>query len=119
MPLLEVDNLKLHFITRQGPARAVDGVSFKIEKNETFGLIGESGCGKTTTALAIIRLINRNEQRVNAKCGTNELWEGWRGSQNINNSTIRYVAPMMSSLGTDSGLQPSRPIVTSCDASSL
>lgn len=57
MPLLEVENLKLHFFTRQGVARAVDGVSFNIEQNETFGLIGESGCGKTTTALAIIRLI--------------------------------------------------------------
>lgn len=57
MPLLEVNNLKLHFFTRQGAAKAVDGVSFDIEKNETFGLIGESGCGKTTTALAIIRLI--------------------------------------------------------------
>ena len=57
MPLLEVENLKLHFFTRQGAARAVDGVSFNIEQNETFGLIGESGCGKTTTALAIIRLI--------------------------------------------------------------
>jgi oligopeptide/dipeptide ABC transporter ATP-binding protein len=57
MPLLEVENLKLHFFTRQGAARAVDGVSFDIETNETFGLIGESGCGKTTTALSIIRLI--------------------------------------------------------------
>ena len=65
MTLLEVDNLKLHFITRQGPARAVDGVSFKIEKNETFGLIGESGCGKTTTALAIIRLIKPPGRIVN------------------------------------------------------
>ena len=57
MSLLEVQNLKLHFFTRQGAAKAVDGVSFNIEPNETFGLIGESGCGKTTTALAIIRLI--------------------------------------------------------------
>jgi len=57
MPLLEINNLKLHFFTRLGPARAVDGISFSINKNETFGLIGESGCGKTTTALAIIRLI--------------------------------------------------------------
>ncbi len=57
MALLDVDQLKLHFFTRQGPARAVDGIRFRIEKNETFGLIGESGCGKTTTALAIIRLI--------------------------------------------------------------
>jgi oligopeptide/dipeptide ABC transporter ATP-binding protein len=57
LALLDVDQLKLHFFTRQGPARAVDGIRFRIEKNETFGLIGESGCGKTTTALAIIRLI--------------------------------------------------------------
>ena len=57
MALLDVNQLKLHFFTRQGPARAVDGIRFRIEKNETFGLIGESGCGKTTTALAIIRLI--------------------------------------------------------------
>jgi len=57
MALLEVQNLKLHFLTRQGPARAVDGVSFNIDENETFGLIGESGCGKTTIALSIIRLI--------------------------------------------------------------
>jgi peptide/nickel transport system ATP-binding protein len=57
MALVEVNGLKLHFLTRQGPAQAVDGVSFKIGENETFGLIGESGCGKTTTALAIIRLI--------------------------------------------------------------
>ena len=57
MPILDVNQLQLHFFTRQGPARAVDGIGFRIEKNETFGLIGESGCGKTTTALAIIRLI--------------------------------------------------------------
>ena len=57
MSLLEVKILKVHFLTRQGPARAVDGVSIEINENETFGLIGESGCGKTTTALSIIRLI--------------------------------------------------------------
>lgn len=57
MALLEVENLKLHFFTRQGAAQAVDGVSFAIQENETYGLIGESGCGKTTTALAIIQLI--------------------------------------------------------------
>ena len=65
MGLLEVDNLKLHFFTRQGAAKAVDGVSFNIEPNETFGLIGESGCGKTTTALTIIRLIKPPGRIVN------------------------------------------------------
>jgi peptide/nickel transport system ATP-binding protein len=65
MALLEVENLKLHFFTRQGAAKAVDGVSFNIELNENFGLIGESGCGKTTTALAIIRLIKPPGRIVN------------------------------------------------------
>jgi peptide/nickel transport system ATP-binding protein len=57
MTLVEVDNLKIHFYTRNGPARAVDGVSFCVEKNETLGLIGESGCGKTTVALSFIRIV--------------------------------------------------------------
>ena len=57
MALIDVDNLKIHFITRSGPVKAVDGVSFKVNSNETLGLIGESGCGKTTTAMSIMRFI--------------------------------------------------------------
>ena len=63
-PLLEVKALKVHFPVRSGPftrvkefVRAVDGVSFTIEPAETVGLVGESGCGKTTLGRAIIRLI--------------------------------------------------------------
>ncbi|MCP4687384.1 MAG: ABC transporter ATP-binding protein, partial [Desulfobacterales bacterium] len=57
MALLEVKDLRLHFFTREGPAKAVDGIDFQVEKNQTLGLIGESGCGKTTSALSIIKLI--------------------------------------------------------------
>lgn len=57
MALLEIENLKVHFFTRQGAARAVDGISLKVTGNETFGLIGESGCGKTTAAMAIMRFV--------------------------------------------------------------
>lgn len=57
MALLEVENLKVHFMTRRGPAKAVDNVGFSIRKNETLGLIGESGCGKTTTAMAIMNFV--------------------------------------------------------------
>jgi oligopeptide/dipeptide ABC transporter ATP-binding protein len=57
MALVDVDDLKIHFFTRNGPAKAVDGVSFRVEQNETLGLIGESGCGKTTIALSFIRII--------------------------------------------------------------
>jgi len=57
MPLIEVENLRIHFMTRRGPARAVENVGFTIAKNETLGLIGESGCGKTTTAMALMRFV--------------------------------------------------------------
>jgi len=57
MALIEVDNLKIYFMTRRGPAKAVDDIGFSIEKNKTLGLIGESGCGKTTTAMSLMKLI--------------------------------------------------------------
>lgn len=55
-PLLDVDQLKMHFPTRQGMLRAVDGVSLQIYAGETLGLVGESGCGKSTLARALMRL---------------------------------------------------------------
>src|SRR5437870_11311988 len=55
--LLEVRNLKTHFPTRAGLVRAVDGVSFYIDRGELLGLVGESGCGKSITALSVMRLI--------------------------------------------------------------
>jgi peptide/nickel transport system ATP-binding protein len=55
--LLEVENLKTHFFTRDGVVRAVDGVSFTIQPGETLALVGESGCGKSVTSLSILRLI--------------------------------------------------------------
>ncbi len=55
--LLEVTNLQTHFPTRAGLVRAVDGVSFYLDSGELLGLVGESGCGKSITALSIMRLI--------------------------------------------------------------
>jgi peptide/nickel transport system ATP-binding protein len=60
MSLLEVIDLKTYFKTRAGDARAVDGVSFSIAPGVNFGLLGESGCGKTTAAKSIIRLLPQN-----------------------------------------------------------
>ena len=56
-PLLVVDNLRTWFQTPAGPAKAVDGVSFSIESGKTLAIVGESGCGKTVTALSILQLI--------------------------------------------------------------
>ncbi len=58
--ILEVSNLKTHFKIKAGVVQAVDDVSFQLQKGESLGLVGESGCGKTTTALSIIRLLADN-----------------------------------------------------------
>jgi oligopeptide/dipeptide ABC transporter ATP-binding protein len=55
--LLDVRNLKTYFFTQEGIVKAVDGVSFQIRRNEVLGLVGETGCGKSVTALSIMRLV--------------------------------------------------------------
>ena len=55
--LLEVNDLQTHFFTMDGVVKAVDGVSYDLEEGETLGLVGESGCGKSVSALSLMRLI--------------------------------------------------------------
>ena len=64
MALLEVDDLRTHFFTREGVVRAVDGVSFAVEKGKTLGIVGESGCGKSVTALSIMGLIPKPPAQI-------------------------------------------------------
>jgi peptide/nickel transport system ATP-binding protein len=67
MPTLEVENLKTHYFIGDKPVYAVDDVSFTIDHNETLGLAGESGCGKTTTAYSILRILPANGKIVGGK----------------------------------------------------
>jgi len=62
--LLEVDDLTTHFFTRDGVVRAVDGVSFRVERGKTLAIVGESGCGKSVTSLSIMRLIASPPGRI-------------------------------------------------------
>ena len=62
--LLDVKNLKTYFFTDEGVVRAVDGVDLYIEKGETLGVVGESGCGKSVTALSIMKLIPQPPGRI-------------------------------------------------------
>jgi peptide/nickel transport system ATP-binding protein len=67
--LLEVKNLKTHFLLDEGTVRAVDGVDFTVRNGITIGIVGESGCGKSVTAMSILKIIDRPGQIVDG-----EIW---------------------------------------------
>ena len=72
-PLLEIRGLKTHFATDDGMVRAVDGVDLTISRGETLGVVGESGCGKTVTAMSVLKLIAMPPGRI---VEGRILWQG-------------------------------------------
>jgi ABC-type dipeptide/oligopeptide/nickel transport system ATPase component len=100
--VLEIDNLRTHFFTSAGVVRAVDGVSYGVRSGETLGVVGESGCGKSVTALSILRLVADPPGRIVGGtirfAGTNLLdlseseMEGIRG----NDISMIFQEPMTS-----------------------
>jgi ABC-type dipeptide/oligopeptide/nickel transport system ATPase component len=62
--ILEVEDLHTYCFTRWGVVKAVDGVSFSLREGEALGIVGESGCGKTMTALSLLRLLPRPAGRI-------------------------------------------------------
>ena len=72
-PLLEIRGLKTHFATDEGMVQAVDGVDLVVDRGETLGVVGESGCGKTVTALSVLKLIAMPPGRI---VEGQILWQG-------------------------------------------
>jgi peptide/nickel transport system ATP-binding protein len=66
--VLEIDELRTHFFTAGGVVRAVDGVSYAVRSRETLGVVGESGCGKSVTALSVLRLVADPPGRIVGGC---------------------------------------------------
>ncbi len=74
-PLLRVEDLRLYFRTAAGPVRAVDGVYLEVGRGRTVAVLGESGCGKTSLARAVLRLLPRNVERYSGRV--------WLNGQNL------------------------------------
>lgn len=70
---MDIQNLTTYFTTRGGTVKAVDGVSLKIDRGDALGLAGESGCGKTTTALTVMRLLPSNAKVLSGKIFLNDI----------------------------------------------
>src|SRR4051812_24492261 len=63
-PILSVRNLRMSFFTSDGEVRALNGIDFDIAPGSTLGLVGESGCGKSVTALSIMKLLPQHSSRI-------------------------------------------------------
>jgi peptide/nickel transport system ATP-binding protein len=94
MALLEIENLQTHFLTPDGVNRAVDGVSFAVERGETVAIVGESGCGKSVTANSIMRLVPQPPGKIAGQIrfdGTDLLALPERAMRNIRGNHISMV----------------------------
>jgi len=117
MVLLETQDLKLHYSTTRGVVRAVDGISFAVKEAEALGIVGESGCGKTSLALAIMRLLPSNvhtytgsltlEERDLMKISDEEFRRRvrWRKVSMIFQGAMNSLNPVMKA-----GLQVAEPL---------
>src|SRR6266536_4686423 len=124
--VLDVRDLRVHYDTPRGDVIAVNGISFKVYEGETVGLVGESGCGKTTTAMAILRLVQPPGRIVGGQAiveGTDlvaldehELRDvRWRqvalipqGAMNSLNPVMRVKDQIGDAIETHEGKQPSK-----------
>jgi oligopeptide transport system ATP-binding protein len=85
--LLQVKDLRTHFFTDEGVVRAVDGISYDVEEGETMGLVGESGCGKSVSALSILRLIPSPPGKIVG----GEVWFDGQDLLKVDEEEIRHV----------------------------
>ncbi len=109
-PLLQIKDLQTHFFTQDGVVKAVDGVSFSINDGRTLGLVGESGCGKSVTAMSILGLISRPGRVVSGQI----LLEG-RNLVTMSDEDIREVRGNSISMIFQEPMTSLNPVLTCGD----
>jgi peptide/nickel transport system ATP-binding protein len=107
-PLLRVDDLRTHFHTRDGVVRAVDGVSFEVRRGETLAIVGESGCGKSVTAMSILRLLPMPPARI---AGGRIVFEG-RDLLALDEAEMRRVRGNLISMVFQEPMTSLNPVLT-------
>ena len=100
-PLLAVEDLHVRFWTRRGTVHAVNGISFDIAPGETLGIVGESGCGKSVTSLAILGLLARNGRVESGRA----VFEG-RDLIRQSDRALRRIRGELGEVGTDADGEP-------------
>lgn len=111
MALLEIQNLQTIFDTDQGAVRAVDGVSFSINAGETLGVVGESGCGKSVTALSVLRLVQKPTGRI---AGGDILFEG-KSLLKLSEDEMRQIRGCAISMIFQEPMTSLNPVYTVCN----
>jgi peptide/nickel transport system ATP-binding protein len=106
--LLQVDGLRTHFHTRDGVVRAVDGVSFDVRPGETLAIVGESGCGKSVTAMSILRLLPMPPARI---AGGRIVFEG-RDLLALDEAGMRRVRGNLISMVFQEPMTSLNPVLT-------
>jgi oligopeptide/dipeptide ABC transporter ATP-binding protein len=115
-PLLEVRRLKTYFFCDEGTVRALDGVDFDIQRGQTLGVVGESGCGKSVTARSILRIVPKPGRIVEGEITLHRLVDKQRGSTMtdlVNLTDLDPMGPIMRSLrGCEMALVPQEPMAS-------
>jgi oligopeptide transport system ATP-binding protein len=109
-PLLQVNNLKTYFKTQDGIVKAVDGVSYYVHKGETLGIVGESGCGKSVSALSIMRLIPQPPGRI---VGGEIIFDG-EDLLSLSEEEMRHVRGNRISMIFQDPMTSLNPVLTIC-----